>query len=358
MADIVLFGATGYTGKLTARALHERGVDMALAGRDPRKLAELAEEVGDPQTIVVDAGDVDGLTRALEGARVLITCVGPFAELGWAAVEAALRARVHYLDSTGEGTFVGRLLAEADDRARDAGIAMAPAMGFDEVPADVVCSLATEGLERPTLDVTYALPRTGSTGTVRTSLAIMRSEAPYIVEGETRWVHVAEIERWSPMPEPLGPRRAVSFPFALLRLAPRHIDLASFGTYVTMGNLERGVLRRAFPLVKLALSDPARSLFEPALRRRAEGPDDQQRSNGKWTILAEARSGDRWRNVTAAGTDVYGLTAATLSRAALEMSSSDYSTSGVVSPVQAVGLDVLTDELEANGVRFDTYAPV
>ncbi len=118
MPDILVFGATGYTGKLVAHALAERGASFALAGRDQAKLEALAASTGDPEIRVASVGDTDGLLRALEDCRVLLTCVGPFSELGWTAVEAAIKARVNYLDSTGEGLFVGRLIAEYDSLAR------------------------------------------------------------------------------------------------------------------------------------------------------------------------------------------------------------------------------------------------
>src|SRR3954463_3669649 len=103
MPRVVLFGATGYTGRLTAAEMARRGLDFAIAGRNKSKLEALAETTGNPPIHVADVDDVDALVAALEGARVLITCVGPFTELGETAVEAALRAKVNYADSTGEG---------------------------------------------------------------------------------------------------------------------------------------------------------------------------------------------------------------------------------------------------------------
>ncbi|HEU4480633.1 MAG TPA: hypothetical protein VFS18_02005, partial [Actinomycetota bacterium] len=131
----------------------------------------------------------------------------------------------------------------------------------------------------------------------------------------------------------------------------------SFRTYVTTGGVEGAIMRRGAPLLRALMGTPARSGIEMMLERRPEGPDDLEREQGYWTILAEARSGDEWRNVTLTGTDVYGLTAETLARAAIELSSDGYGRSGVLSPVQAVGVDVLVQELETWGVKVDTYAP-
>src|SRR5687768_3023628 len=102
MPDIVLFGATGYTGRLTAKALQNRGAKFIVAGRDARKLEKLAQQTDAADLAVCAVGDVDALTKSLSSARVLVTCVGPFVDLGWTAVEAALKAGVNYIDSTGE----------------------------------------------------------------------------------------------------------------------------------------------------------------------------------------------------------------------------------------------------------------
>jgi short subunit dehydrogenase-like uncharacterized protein len=359
MPDILLHGATGYTGRLTAAALQRRNADFAIAGRDAAKLKALAAETGSPEMRLVPSGDVDALTEALRDVRAMITCVGPFAELGWTAVEAALRAGVHYVDSTGEGEFIRRLITDHDERARDVGITLAPALGFDEVPGDVAVSLAAEGFEDPTIDVTYALPRHGSAGTIRSSLMnILPTKASWLEAGNRREVGAGEETRWAPMPPPLGPKPGRSFPLALGVLAPRHIDARTFRTYVAAGPVEGAAMRYGVPMLRRALTSPMRNLIEKGLDSLPEGPEGEDR-NGKWTILAEATSASgEWRNVTVMGADVYGLTAETLSSAALGMAEPGYEGRGVVSPVEALGLERALDELKKWGVAIQAYAPV
>jgi len=157
------------------------------------------------------------------------------------------------------------------------------------------------------------------------------------------------------MPPPLGARRASSFPLALGHLAPLHIEADAFQTYVTSGALEGALLRPGAAIVGAALRSPLRPLVDRVLDRQPEGPTDTQRARGKWTILVEARSGETWRNVILTGTDVYGLTAQTLASAGLEMSSEGYDKSGVVAPVQAMGLDKLREDLARLGVTIDPH---
>lgn len=355
MPDVLLFGATGYTGRLTASALARRGASFVVAGRNQAKLETLAEATGAESVRVAAAGDVDALTDALRDVRVMITCVGPFMKMGATAVDAALRAGVHYIDSTGEGPFIRRLIDERHDDAVRAGIAMAPAMGFDEVPGDVVSTLATRGLGRAGLALTYAVPRTPSAGTLRSTLDIVASSARWIENGRPISVRLGGRERWAPMPPPLGPRRGASFPLAIGHLAPLHLDLEAFGTYATVGSWERVGLKALGPSLRLALAVPGgRSLIERAIARGPEGPTEDERTR-KFTILAEAVEGDRWRNVVVTGADVYGLTAELLAAAALRMAESGYTGKGVMSPVQATGLDFLQTELEKNGCEIATY---
>jgi short subunit dehydrogenase-like uncharacterized protein len=359
MADVVLFGATGYTGRLTAEALHRRDADFAIAGRNRGRLEELADSTGHPQVHVADVGDETALASACEGAKVLITCVGPFVELGQTAVEAALRAKVHYIDSTGEGVFIQALIDDYSQRARDAGIALAPAMAFDEVPADVAATLATQDLSSPELVLTYAVPSLASKGTLRSALGILVAPAPWIEKGQTVNVRAGQHERWAPMPPPLGPRSSVAAPLAELRLAPLHLRLSSLKTFMTTGGPQRIGLRVGLPFLKAALStETTRRLTEEVLTRAIPSPDPAKGSSLKWTILAEARSADGWRNVAVMGTDPYGLSAELLAASAMAIASSGPQETGVISPVQAIGVDVLQKELIGAGVSIDTYEPV
>lgn len=354
MPDILLFGATGYTGRLTAEALARKGASFAIAGRNKSKLYALADETDGPEVRLASVGDVDSLVSALDGVKVLISCVGPFLELGDTAVEAAIRSKVHYIDSTGEGAFVGKLL-ERDADARDAGIVMAPCMGFDEVPADVAATLATEGMEKAKLTLTYSIPNNGSQGTVRSALRIITSEGQWIRDGKPVMIRAGHERRWAPMPPPLGPKPSVGFPLAEGRLAPLHLDLDSLSIFVTSGTLQRLGIEYGLPVMGKVLDTSwGQSLLEKGVSRLPEGPNERQR-RGKWTILAEATSGRSWRNVAIMGADVYGITAELLTAAAMRMTADDFEGAGVKAPVDAVGIDTLQKELIANDASIDTY---
>jgi len=357
MPDILLFGATGYTGRLTAEALARRGASFAICGRNKSKLYALADDTNGPEVRVASAGDVDSLVTALEDVKVLVTCVGPFVELGDTAAEAALRAKVHYVDSTGEGSFVAKL-AERDAEARDAGIVMAPCMGFDEVPADVAVTVATEGMDGPDVVLTYAVPQTASKGTIKSTLGIITGEGQWIRNGRPIMIRMGQERRWAPMPPPLGPKLAVAAPLAEGQLAPMHLDLKSLSIFITTGTMQRYGLEYGLPVLDKALRTSwGKRLMDKIVDRLPEGPTEEQRVDSKWTVLAEATSGAKWRNVALAGRDVYGLTGEFLAAAALRMTADDFEGAGVMAPVDAVGLDTLHKELVANDVSIDIFEP-
>jgi short subunit dehydrogenase-like uncharacterized protein len=97
---IVLFGATGYTGELTARELAGIGERPVLAGRDGARLRVLADALGGLEWAVADVGRPESVRARVGEGDVLVSTVGPFARWGAPAVEAALAAGAHYLDST------------------------------------------------------------------------------------------------------------------------------------------------------------------------------------------------------------------------------------------------------------------
>jgi len=359
MPDVLLFGATGYTGALTAEALSRRDIDFVVAGRDPAKLEAVAARTGASDARRAEVGDIDGLVQALSDVKVMITTVGPFEQLGDTAAEAALRAGVHYLDSTGETAFIDHLVERYGARAEDAGIVMAPAMGFDEVPADVASSLAVEGLERPDLVLTYAVPRTASTGTLRTLTANIASrDARWVSDGRPTTVASASRKRWAPMPDPLGPKLSIAFPFAIGALAPMHLDLKSLELYGTVSRVEAGAIRASMPIVKRVLKTRvAQGAIGVVLDRLPDGPGEAIRRAGRWTILAEARSEGTVRSVALSGVDIYGLTGETLAAGALKLAREGHANGGVMAPVAAIGLDTLHKELIAIGVDIQTYEP-
>ena len=120
---VVLFGATGYTGELTARAMAKRGMRPVLAGRRREAVEALAGELGGLEATTADVADPASVRALVERGDVLVSTVGPFARWGDAALDAAIDAGAHYIDSTGEPPFVRKVFEDGGPRAEQRRIA-------------------------------------------------------------------------------------------------------------------------------------------------------------------------------------------------------------------------------------------
>src|SRR4051794_834043 len=147
LLDVVLFGATGFTGGLTAAYLAEHAGDdlhWAIAGRNRDKLEKLRDDLherfgsGDSLEILeADVTDAGSLRRVAERARVVATTVGPYLEYGQPLVAACAEAGTDYVDLTGEPEFVDRMYLQHGKQAEASGARLVHACGFDSIPHDL-----------------------------------------------------------------------------------------------------------------------------------------------------------------------------------------------------------------------------
>lgn len=181
--DVVLFGATGFTGKLIARYLngHPASPSWAMAGRSKERLAkvrsdlQITESVG---LVEVDSSRPDTLRTMARQAKCVINVVGPFRKLGAeSVVEACLAEKAHYVDLSGETGFNVALIERFHEQAKQAGIVVGPSVGFDSLPADLSTYLAVQHLKSKmdcpgAEEVTSALrdPALVSSGTLQSAI--------------------------------------------------------------------------------------------------------------------------------------------------------------------------------------------
>ncbi len=140
--DIVLWGATGYTGRLVAECLTQQsppGIRWALAGRNEKKLESIRSEIGAKSVPILlgDSNDVESLDRLAKRARVVCTTVGPYARYGSSLVGACARAGTSYCDLTGEAHWIRKMIDAHEETARDSGARIVHCCGFDSIPSDL-----------------------------------------------------------------------------------------------------------------------------------------------------------------------------------------------------------------------------
>jgi short subunit dehydrogenase-like uncharacterized protein len=139
---VVVFGAYGHTGRFVVAHLRERGFLPVLSGRDAGKLRELAVSCPGLEVRTATVDDPVSLDRALAGAAAVVNCAGPFATTAAPVVEAALRAKIPYVDVAAEIEANADTFAHFADRARAAGVAVVPAMAFYGGLGDLLATAA------------------------------------------------------------------------------------------------------------------------------------------------------------------------------------------------------------------------
>lgn len=170
---IVIYGASGYTGKLIAEFLTKRRLPFVAAGRDKVRLETAMKEAPGQHTVDIQAVEHDeaALTRLFTGARVVIAVVGPFGQLGEPVLRAALAAGAHYLDTTGEQDWAQLVRDKYGKAFADKGLLCAPGTSYMWTAGMIGAEIALEDPTVTTLDILYA-PK--SMPTIASTLSFLR----------------------------------------------------------------------------------------------------------------------------------------------------------------------------------------
>ncbi|MFZ9890108.1 MAG: saccharopine dehydrogenase NADP-binding domain-containing protein, partial [Myxococcota bacterium] len=141
--DLVLFGATGFTGRYAAARLQQvipTGLRWGIAGRRPAQLEAIKQRFGlaeDVQVVVADSDDPSSVGAMAARARVLLSTAGPYTRFGSPIVAACVEHHTHYADITGETVWVRRMIDAHHDHAQRAGTFLVPFAGYDSIPSDL-----------------------------------------------------------------------------------------------------------------------------------------------------------------------------------------------------------------------------
>ncbi len=379
--DLVLFGATGFTGGLTADYLSAHApptMRWAIAGRNRTKLgavaarlAAAAPEAPKPGVIVVDAADREALRRAAESTRVVITTIGPYALHGEPLVAACAAAGTDYVDLTGEPEFVDRVWVDHHAEAEKSGARIVHCCGFDSIPHDLGAYFTVQQLpEGVPLKVNgYARSNARFSGGTyhsaingfargRQTLAAAKERRRLERRPAGREVHSAparihhddSLGGWTvPLPTIDGAiiRRSAA---ALDRYGPdftygHHMVARHFATVgaIAGGVGTVGLLAQLPPTRKLLLK----------MKAPGEGPDEAQRERSwfKVTFVGEG-GGKRVVTEVSGGDPGYGETSKMLAESGLCLAFDELpQRSGQLTPAVAMG-DALLARLQKAGIEF------
>jgi len=181
---VILYGASGFSGRLTAEYLREYNVPFVAAGRDAAKIKDVLSRVPGIETadyeVVQTGSSVEDLARLFSGAKVVCNNVGPFIYYGPAVVEACLRAGCHYLDIAGEQAWHRELQEKWSKKFAEKGLAIVAAMAFMSAPSDAAARLCLESANIDTLEILTMFDGMPTFGSTQTIFAVIQTDGFYL----------------------------------------------------------------------------------------------------------------------------------------------------------------------------------
>jgi short subunit dehydrogenase-like uncharacterized protein len=396
--DLVLHGATGFVGRLTAGYLAEHapsGVRIALSGRSPERLRAVREGLGPAAAnwplLVADSASAGDLAALAARTRVVATTVGPYARHGLPLVRACAQAGTHYADLTGEVLFVRESIDAVDATARASGARVVHACGFDSVPSDLAVLLlhqaaAADGAGELTTTTLSAHLRGGVSGgtldSARGQLATMRRDAgarrlaldPYALSPDRarepdlgRQSDLVGIGFDEQVGEWVGPFVMAPFNTRIVRRSNalqdwaygrelRYREVLGFGRGPASPLLAAGATGALAVLAGGLVAPGAQRVLGRLLPVAGEGPSARTRQRGSFRMRAVAATsgGSRYAaTVAGRGDPGYAATSVLLGESALALALDDLppTPGGVLTPASGIGT-ALVDRLRRAGMAL------
>lgn len=379
--DIVLFGATGFVGTLTAEYLAAHapdGVRWAIAGRSREKLERLRERLpGGPDIGVLraDVSDPGSLRELAEHARVVATTVGPYVTYGEELVAACADAGTDCLDLTGEPEFVDLVYVRHDARARETGARLVHACGFDSIPHDLGAYFTVQQLPEGvplTVDGFVTVDASFSGGTLASALGQFARQRQILAAARDRRRHeprlvgrrasaptgaprfAKEVGAWA-LPLPTIDAQIVA---RSARALDRYGPDFRYREYAAVRHLPVAVggVAAVGALLVAAQLPPARRWLSDRLKP-GEGPSPERRAKSWFSVRFVGEGGGRRVFTEVAGGDPgYDETAKMFAESALSLALDDLPpTAGQVTTAVAMG-NALIERLRRAGITFRVAA--
>jgi short subunit dehydrogenase-like uncharacterized protein len=374
--EIVLFGATGFTGALTAEYLAEHadpGTRWAIAGRNREKLEQLRVRLGSEVPVLqADVTDPGSLRRLAESTRVVISTVGPYINYGEPLVAACAAAGTDYVDLTGEPEFVDLMWLRYHAQAQRSGARLVHSCGFDSIPYDLGALFTVQQLPEGApieLQGFVSSNATFSGGTYHSAIHIAgrlrngvrvakerRSREQRPTDRRVRGIqgkpHDDRVAGGWVVPFPtIDPQTVLRSARALERYGPDF----SYSHYLLVKRLPVavGLAAGAGAAIALAQLKPTRDLLLK-LKDPGDGPSPEKRAKSWFRVRFLAKSdGRRLVTQVSGGDPGYTETSKMLAQSALCLAHDQLpQTAGQVTPAVAMG-DALLSRLQGQGIRFE-----
>jgi hypothetical protein len=309
---VTVFGAYGRTGRFVVAELCARGWAPILSGRDVERLDEVAGAHPGLEVRPAAIESSQSLDRALAGACAVINCAGPFLDTAGALIEAALRARVHYLDVAAEQEAVRAVFERFGGSARERGITVVPAMAFFGGLGDLLATCAIgDWPAADDIEIAVALDSWKPTlGTRRTG---ERNTFPRVVLAGGRFepIPTPPPQRTWPFPAPFGTQEVVALALSEIITIAHHLPVLDVHAFMNLA--------------------PIRDVRDPATPPPTAS-DESGRSSQIFLVDVIARRGSEERRAVASGRDIYAITAPLIVEAIERLMAGQVKACGVVAP--------------------------
>jgi short subunit dehydrogenase-like uncharacterized protein len=384
--DLVLFGATGYTGGLTAEYLARqapKSTRWALAGRSVAKLEAVRERLAQINPacakldlLEADVGDAEGLRRLAQSTKVVLTTVGPYIHFGEPLVAACAEAGTHYADLTGEPEFVDLMWLRYHEQAQQSGARIVHSCGFDSIPHDLGAYFTVQQLPEGVPLKVEGFVRAGGTfsaGTYHSAINAFARLRDYLKVKSQRRAReqypagrkigsTRQSVRFDPrlrtwvVPFPtIDPQMVRRSAVVLDRYGPEF----RYGHYVQVKKLATvgAMIGGTGALMALAQAGPTRRWLL-ARKSSGEGPTPEQRAKAWFRVRFYGEGGGKSVVTEVRGGDPgYGETAKMLGESGLCLAHDELPPrAGQLSPAAAMG-DALLQRLQRNGISFAVVEP-
>jgi short subunit dehydrogenase-like uncharacterized protein len=336
----MLYGATGYTGKLIAEEAIKRGHQPVLAGRSAEKLAPLAKKFGLPYS-VVSLEDPVTLEKEVSQVNLVLHAAGPFIHTSDPMIRACLAGRAHYLDITGEISVFQNTLS-CDGAAREKGVALISGCGYDVVPTDCLANfVAAQVPDADTLEIAISGLSGYSSGTALTTLEALPKGG--LVRRNGKLIHQTLGKGARKVRFLDHPRTVFPIPWGDLVTAYCSTGIPNITTYSALPHSLRRLLSiSGGSLEKLFKFGLVRSLASGILKKTAHGPGERVRLSAKSYAWAHARNPEgraaQARLQTAEGYQFTAMASVRCVEKVLELCPS-----GALTPAQAFGADFVLE---------------
>ena len=387
--DIIIYGATGFTGKLCVKYFQSLNtpVTWAMAGRNLIKLQKVAEDYqAKVEILLADSDDESALDNLTSRARVILSTTGPFHRYGSKLVASCIKNNAHYVDITGENFWVNGLIDKHHAEASEKGIRIIPSCGFDSIPSDLGAFFSAQAVGKPIkrIESFHSYEGGASGGTLETMFSMGELDLgddltnPFLLNPEDSYsdkqmqlssdrVGIAkksEINAWSgPFIMATANTRVVRRTEALLAL--RQESYGSDFTYQEHA-FHKSWWSAAKSLVLTGLSvlvllSPLKRLVKPFLPKPGEGPSESVQENGWFDckFIVEADDGTKSVfNMNGKGDPGYKVTSKLVSECALWLiedqdtlpGGSEYG--GILTSASGLG-ESLIARLKRVGINFE-----